>query len=513
MGTFCLVLHTHLPWLLRHGSWPVGEEWLHQAWAQAYLPVVEVLERLAAEGRRDLLTLGVTPVLAAQLDDPYCLSRQHAWLGGWQLRAEGLATRGERPLRDLAALEFRTATRALEQFERRWSRGASPVLRGLADASVVELLGGPATHAITPLLEPRVARFALETGLDDHVLRFGHRPPGIWAPECAYSPGLERLYASAGVGHVLVDGPTLLQAGRTTADAWTIGDSDVVALGRDLDVAYRVWSPTSGYPGGPWYRDFHTYDHDSGVKPARVTSTSTPPEDKAPYDPARARAAAEADAEDFVSHVRARLSALADERGRPALVLAAYDTELFGHWWSEGPAFLERVLRLLPAAGVRVTTLAGAVEAGHVAGRADLETGSWGRGKDLSVWSGDAVGDLRMAGADVQHRLLAFVDAAGSPRARLPALDAAATQALLALASDWAFMVSHESTPDYARRRAAGHLAAFAEIEAAVRRGDAAPLGLDRPFPHLDARLLLPARRAAGDGGRSGRPGWNGSPT
>ena len=87
MGTFCLVLHTHLPWLARHGTWPVGEEWLHQAWSHSYMPVVDIVERLAAEGRRDLLTLGVTPVLAAQLDDPYCLERQHAWLGGWLLRA------------------------------------------------------------------------------------------------------------------------------------------------------------------------------------------------------------------------------------------------------------------------------------------------------------------------------------------------------------------------------------------------------------------------------------------
>ena len=86
------MLHSHLPWLAHHGSWPVGEEWLYQAWAHSYLPVVDLLRRLAAEGRRDVLTLGVTPVLAAQLDDPYCLRACHDWLGNWQLRADFAAT-------------------------------------------------------------------------------------------------------------------------------------------------------------------------------------------------------------------------------------------------------------------------------------------------------------------------------------------------------------------------------------------------------------------------------------
>ena len=91
IGTFCLVLHTHLPWLAHHGAWPVGEEWLHQAWATSYLPVIDLLETLADEGRRDVLTLGVSPVLAAQLDDPYCIKEQQTWLANWQLRAQGMA--------------------------------------------------------------------------------------------------------------------------------------------------------------------------------------------------------------------------------------------------------------------------------------------------------------------------------------------------------------------------------------------------------------------------------------
>jgi 1,4-alpha-glucan branching enzyme len=488
IGSCCLVLHSHLPWLPGHGTWPVGEEWLYQAWSQTYLPVVDVLERLAAEGRTDLLTLGVTPVLAAQLDDPYALRQMHAWLGLWQLRAEGLAGHPDPYLRDLAGYEFRRAAAALRAFEDRWRHGGSPVLRALADAGAIELLGGPLTHPFQPLLHDRVARFALAAGLDDHVLRFGKRPDGIWAPECGFRPGLEQLYAAAGVSRFLVDGPTLRAAGRSTGAAWTVAATDVVVFGRDDELTYRVWSPVRGYPAGPDYRDFHTFDHPSGFKPARVTSTDTPPEAKQPYRLDRALAAVTRDATDFVSAVRARLGELHRDTGRPGLVVVACDTELFGHWWHEGPIFLEQVLRDLPDAGIEVTTLRAAVEAGHVAGPAELPAGSWGAGKDFRLWTGDRVTDLIELGNRLQHELVNTVDRelARASGHRRHDLDELARQALLALSSDWAFMVSNDSTPDYARRRAYGHAAAFDR----VRQELSCTTAPGTPFPHLDARLL-----------------------
>ncbi len=497
VGTFCLVLHTHLPWLAHHGAWPVGEEWLHQAWATSYLPVVDLLDRLAAEGRRDLLTLGVTPVVHAQLDDPYVRREFHTWLGFWRTRAEGLATHRDAELRETGSREFVAAQHALEQFETRWSGGLSPVLRPLVDSGAVELLGGPATHPFQPLLDPAWQRFALRTGLDDATLRLGTRPEGVWAPECGYRPGLERSYAELGVRRFLVDGPTLLHAGGTTAEGVLVGDSDVVAFARDLDVTYRVWSPRKGYPGGRWYRDFHTFDHDSGFRPFRVTSTTTPSHEKAPYDPDRAAAAAAHDARDFVDVVRRRLVDLAAQReGRPGLVVAAYDTELFGHWWHEGPQWLEAVLRLLPEAGVRVTTLRGAVEAGHVGGHLDLGPGSWGSGKDWRVWDGAAVADLVADNATLQERVSKVLAVPSSARDR--SRDQLARTTLLALASDWAFMVTKDSAAGYARDRHAQHHHDARLLADLVERGDTGAASslarrlhaVDGPFGHLDARLL-----------------------
>ncbi len=334
--------------------------------------------------------------------------------------------------------------------------------------------------------------FALEVGLADAALRRGSRPSGIWAPECAYAPGMEDGYAAAGVARFVVDGPALR---GDTALARPVGSSDVVAFGRDLAVTYRVWSPRSGYPGWRDYRDFHTFDHPSGLKPARVTGRSVPPQDKRPYDADCAAAAVTRDAADFVSTVRERLVALRERHERPALTVAAFDTELFGHWWHEGPAWLEAVLRGLPAAGVRVTTLRGAVDAGLVGEPVELPASSWGSGKDWRVWAGEQVADLVALGDDVQKVL---TGALGPGPARDPVADALAREALLALSSDWAFMVTKDSAAGYARDRAAGHAAHVREL---ARLRDAGATGAARraiaswapaPFGHLDARTGAP---------------------
>jgi 1,4-alpha-glucan branching enzyme len=301
---------------------------------------------------------------------------------------------------------------------------------------------------------------------------------------------MEQGYATAGVQRFLVDGPALH---GDTAAAHTVGDSDVVCFGRDLEVTYRVWSPKAGYPGDAAYRDFHTYDHPSGLKPSRVTGKNVPPEQKRPYDPELAAEAVQRHAADFVDTVVRRLRSLP----RPGLVVAAYDTELFGHWWHEGPAWLDAVLTALPEAGVRVTTLRGALEAGHLGGPVDLPASSWGSGKDWRVWDGEQVADLVAAGADVQRELLSTVDAVTGVY-RDHAADQMAREALLALSSDWAFMVTKDSAADYARRRAREHADRVDELADLLdagqpARGTRLAAELDRRdglFGHLDARLL-----------------------
>ena len=512
VGSLAIVLHTHLPWLPGHGRWPVGEEWLYQAWSGSYLRMVELLESLAYRGERDVLTLGISPTIAAMLDDPACLAAEHTWLADWRLRAMGMCAERDPLRRVTGQREFVEASRALEAFEARWQRGASPLLRALSDAGTIEILAGPLMHPFQPLLQPAVQQAALDWGLQDAALRRGQSRGGIWAPECGYAPGLEDSYARSGVTHLMVDGPTMRAAGHDTFAGRTIGETSVVAFARDLEVTYRVWSPRRGYPGGKWYRDFHTFDHQWGMRPARVTSRSTPPHLKAPYEPERARASLLADAADFAATVRRRLA----ESGQPRpLVVVGYDTELFGHWWHEGPHWLAEVIRLLPAAGIEITTLARAIEGGQVAGSAALPAGSWGSGKDWRVWDGAQVQDMVQANEALQARALSVVGRElrrpGAMDQRQPILDQVMREVLLALSSDWAFMVTKDSAAQYARRRAEDHAG---RAHALMDLLDGQPDLLDPPsasdsahgsaatamvdeqrvqdwcFGHLDARLL-----------------------
>ncbi|MGW6032510.1 1,4-alpha-glucan branching protein domain-containing protein [Gordonia terrae] len=495
-GQFTLVLHSHLPWLANHGRWPVGEEWLYQSWAASYLPLVDALERLAADGFTDQLSLGITPVLAAQLDDPHCASSMYEWLADWQLRATQAAMSRDPDRAAAGRREYLDAQRALDTFANRWRHGASPLIRGLATSGVAEILGGPLAHPFAPLLDPRLRHFSLTEGLADAHARWGFDPVGIWAPECAFAPGMETEYDRAGVRHFMVDGPALH---GDTALGRPVGDSAVVAYGRDLTVSYRVWSPKSGYPGHAAYRDFHTYDHDTGLKRFRVTGRTVSGEDKKPYDLARVDAVLDRHVEDFVAHVRARLIDESDRIGRPALVVAAFDTELFGHWWHEGPIWLERVLRRLPEVGVTVGTLAGATQAGFVGAPFDLPRSSWGSGKDWRVWNGPAVQHLVDLNAEVTETALdavAKLRHRGGGRNRVA--DQILRETLLTVSSDWPFMVSKDTAAQYAVARAHTHAHATREISDATMRGrdDAAETlaanwsRADNLFPALDARRL-----------------------
>src|SRR6201999_2146750 len=205
---------------------------------------------------------------------------------------------------------------------------------------------------------------------------------------------------------------------------------------------------------------------------------------------------------DFVEVVRSRLSAESERIGRPALVVAAFDTELFGHWWYEGPLWLERVLRALPEAGVRVGTLSDAVADGFVGARVELPPSSWGSGKDWQVWAGEQVADLVQLNNEVVDTALTTVDKAlgetDAPPARNFVADQILRETLLTVSSDWPFMVSKDSAADYARYRAPLHAHATREIAGALASGRGDHAGrlaegwprADGLFGSLDARRL-----------------------
>ena len=508
-GAFCLVLHSHLPWLPGHGVWPLGEEWLHQAWVESYLPLVAELDSLAAEGHRDVLTLGVTPILAAQLDHPRMVADAATWAGLWEMRAREMGGHPDPHRRRIADYEYAAAVRARGLLASRWAGGGSPVLRSLRDSGVVELLGGPAAHPFLPLLLPEMATLALEAGLCDSTSRLGERPRGIWSPECGYSPALAGVLGGAGVGHFIVDEQTVRDAGGHPHAAWRVAGTSVQAVPRDLEVTNLIWSSRSGYPAAGPYRDFHAREEYTGIHLWSITHPDALLEHKGRYDPEAARAQVERDAAHFAGAVRQRLTSLAEANGMPGLVVAAYDTELFGHWWHEGPAFLGRTIRALRAAGVHVTTVERALAEGHVAGDLDLGPGSWGAGKDFSVWSGPAVREIAHENEWLQRRWLDLMRRErdhGDLRTRRPDLDQLLRTLFNALSSDWAFLVTRGQSVDYASRRADRHrrdFHALAQLIEGGRREEACAEAdrqarSDRTFPALDVRTLGHDRRSPG---------------
>jgi 1,4-alpha-glucan branching enzyme len=524
-GEVAFVLHTHLPYLRGHGVWPVGEEWLFQAWGESWLPVTRMLLRLADDGHHDVLTLGVTPLVAHQVADPRLRADVGTWLGSQMWRAEeqrslhGWAGPG---VAELGSFYWRRYAGLLAFHEQVEAQGGLlAVWADLAGRGVVELLGGPATHPYLPLqADPGLVGAQLACGLDHHASWAGSRPTGIWAPECGYRPhgpvadptvppvsvdphgtptlrrrgpelpGLEDFYARAGVDHFLVDAATLVQATGGADRDWTtrpavphagsgdpyevvhdgvlVGDRDVVAFARDLSVAYHVWSPTAGYPGDPWFRDYFARG-DFGLHPSwRVTDKALGPMEKAVYEPERAGGRVR----HHVDHLHGVLREVLDPRPGD-LVVAAYDTELFGHWWFEGVEWLEGILRAVAAdPRLTTTTLASRLSRRPPTRRLHLPESSWGYAKGHASWVTPETRDLWAGLRRAEARTTAALAAGLGPAA---ARGQAARELALLSASDWPFMVTRGNTPGYARERFAGHLDRLSRLCDGIERDDRSP--------------------------------------
>ncbi len=536
-GELALVLHTHLPELRHHGVWPVGEEWLFEAWGTSWLPVTGLLEQLAAQGHRDVLTLGVTPAVAHQVADDRAAQDLGTWLGGqmWRAEEQRWHLHLEPAVRELAGFFWRRFQDLLALHEDVQRRGGLlAVWRRLAAEGVIELLGGPATHPYLPLTaDPALLDAQLRLGLDHHARWAGARPRGLWPPELGYRPagrvsdaaarprrvdahgtpvlprhgpalpGLEEVYAAHGVEHVLVDAPTLIRAVEGPERDWTarpqvpepgtahadevvhdavlIGDSGVAAFARDLSVAYHVWSPSGGYPGNAWYRDYFSRGT-FGTHPSwRVTDHALPPGAKAVYEPAPAAAQVERDADHLHGVLRTVL------HPRPGqVVVAAYDTELFGHWWFEGVDFLAALLhRVLDDPQLRTTTLASRLQRHPPTRRLHLPESSWGYAKGHASWITPATRPLwqRLREAEARARA-ALAGGRGTARQRAQV----ARELAQLQASDWPFMATRGATPEYARDRIDHHSAALHTLCAAIEAGS----GEDDHLAAREARVLAP---------------------
>jgi 1,4-alpha-glucan branching enzyme len=449
-----------MPYVEGFGTWPFGEEWLLEAIASAYLPLIEVLERHAERGRRQVATIGVTPVLADQLALPEVGERFLRFMHGTRRDchsedAAGLERAGQHEA--AAALRGSAADyeRAATEFERRGG-DLLGALRSLRDQGTVDLWGSCATHAVLPLLATESGvRMQVEAGVAAHRERFGTWTGGFWLPECAYRPGVEVQLARAGVRAFCVD---QTEVADPLDQLEPIDAGDAVAVPLDWSTISLVWDDR-GYPSDPVYRDYHAQT----VNGMRAWANGG-----RAYDRAAAHARAREHAAHFVERVIARARAYRVARGRPALVVCALDTELLGHWWYEGPVWLDAVIGEAGRRGLALATLPDAL-ARHRPRHADVSESSWGTGKDLHTWDSPAVADLVWAARDSELQLLAELGS-GPLAARAPAARRAARELLALQSSDWAFMRSRGLAGDYPRERVRNHALAFGEAVSAMRR-------------------------------------------
>jgi 1,4-alpha-glucan branching enzyme len=421
-GELALVLHTHMPYVEGFGTWPFGEEWLFEAMATSYLPLLDVL----ADGSAPV-TVSLTPVLCDQLQAPAVPERFRAFLRGVRRASHRLDADAARAAGDTAVAD--EIERAAGQYE--------DALRSF-DALDGDLLGAlapharwtsSATHAVLPLVATDAGvRLQVRTGIASHRHRAGAWAGGFWLPECAHDPRLDALLADEGVRATCVDLTGVLDDPHRPL----CSDAGVVLWPIDREVVELVWSP-GGFPSrGPYRDSWRKTEHEH--RPWAV--------DGAVYDPERAHAQARADAAEFVADVKHRLG---DTGG---VCVCALDTELLGHWWHEGPAWLRHVIDEAGAQGLALTTLDDALDRHETVPAPPLPVTSWGIDRDLSTWDAPAVADLVTT---ARHAELDVVAAGRDVPLR-------AVRELLAVqSSDWAFQVTQDYAPPYGRERARAH--------------------------------------------------------
>jgi len=511
VGTFVLALHSHLPYCRGAGRWPHGEEWIHEAVLGTYLPLLVLLHDLRDAGVPYRIVIGLTPILIEQLADRDINVRALEYIDDQVLRAEKDVRRftdaPDQGRAELANFYVGSYRRLREAYRGRFGRDLVGAFASLAKTGHVEILTSAATHGYLPLLDRPSVDAQLRIGRRSSRRLTGLDPTGIWLPECAYAPGLEKALAAHGITHFFTDAALLPGHARPAGDVargrgqselgrwpaheepvnataavassdvdllrpYYVGNSDVVAIARHDRVSSQVWSAFTGYPGDAHYREFHRKDTSSGLRYWRVTSVHKGLGEKEEYSPGRAAERAREHASHFVNVVRAELSGRSAD-GRDPLLAVTFDSELFGHWWFEGVDWLGLVLRELTESDVRVATAAEYLDREPPTERVALSEGSWGKNNDHSTWLNEGTAWMW----DELERLAREMDALRARTTREgPFRERAARQAvrelLLAQSSDWPFLVTTGQAADYAVERFRSHAHRYRRAVALAHSGD-----------------------------------------
>ena len=522
LGSFCLVLHGHMPYVLRHGTWPHGEDWLYEAALGTYLPILDMVGRCEYLNAPPRLTLGLTPVLIEQLSHPVFQEGLVEYVNeriqtARDDRAEFESERvNNGHLAYLAQRWEDEFTRLLQLFED-IDRDIPKAFTQFVERGHLELLTSFATHGYAPLLyEDSSIRAQMRAGLASSERVFGYRPTGMWLPECAYRPGgpwyppnhwggkdyrvgVEHLVADEGITHCFVENHLIEharsemvhngedwhkvdwdEASKYASRGWRSvnevhgvnsdgnGPGRVGVFARDRDVTEAVWSGDIGYPADGAYLEFHKkWGPRRGLRYWKVTGPKVDLGDKHLYVPDDISGRIFEHVSHFIDLLKSRLWAYKQKTGRQGVVVATFDAELFGHWWYEGPRFLQDLITSLNAdPAINLTTCEDYLKDRGFDKTVAMPEGSWGDGGDHRVWTNDQVDwmwDIEYRCEYTFNRLRNELPWRDHPHIH-DLLQKAGRELLLLQASDWPFVIRRGQAVDYGIKRYMQHVARFENL-------------------------------------------------
>jgi 1,4-alpha-glucan branching enzyme len=524
-GYLCFVLHAHLPFVRHpeHNDF-LEEDWFYEGITETYIPLLEMMEGWERDGIDWRLTMSVTPTLAAMFDDPLLQSRYVRNIDNLLSLSEKEVRRArfEPAFHKLAKFYYERFQICKSVFTEKYSNNLLNGFRRFHQTGKLELITCCATHGFLPLMidqSPEGARVQIEQGAREHQRHFGVRPKGIWLAECGYAPGVDNLLADAGIKYFFVDTHgVLFSTPRPRHGIFApilCPGTRVAAIARDTESSKQVWSSIEGYPGDPAYREFYRdvgFDapedyikphlHEIGIRThlgMKYYSITGATDKKKPYDRPRAMEQSNKHAAHFLEHRIKQTKVLEPlMEDRPPLILAPYDAELFGHWWYEGPEFLDNLFRKTHSEQniVRMITIPEYMEAHPVMQECRPLRSSWGAGGYAEVWLNPTNDWIYPHLHEAARRMTELVDKFTTPtELQQRAMTVAARELLLAQASDWAFIMKTGTVVEYAHKRTKEHVDNFNSIYVQLNDDTVKPEFLSELewkstlFPTLDYRL------------------------
>lgn len=527
VGYFSLILHAHLPFV-RHPEYPefLEEDWLFEAITEVYIPLLFILRNLRDAGAAPRLAINISPPLCEMLADELLRTRYSRHLANLLALAEKEHRRTIREtpeFAEAAAMYVEILSASASLWENQYNRNLIKAFRELQEAGVLEIITCGATHGFLPLIStPEARRAQIAVAVTNYKKHFERQPRGIWLPECAYEPGIEEILMEFGIEYFIADSHAIIYGDprpKYGVHSPIVCPNGVAVFARDVETSRQVWSAEIGYPGNALYREFYRdigwdapldylkpHLHQDGMrrhlglKYHRITGKDVPQQLKEPYMPKAAREQAARDAEDFllrrITQARELLNLY---NGRPPLIVSPYDAELFGHWWFEGPQFLDFFFRKLhfDQAEISPVTPGDFLDSGLPVQVQRPAASSWGENGYYKVWLNERNSWMYPYQHDAERLMTEAVDKFAdklNDNNIYRTLKQMARELLLAEASDWAFQIYQGTTVEYSARRFKSHIHRFNLLAGMLGKPlsdeDTAILGeieaRDNIFPEID---------------------------